>query len=245
MPLLSSRANRGIVLNTDANGARLLTAVERVVDDCDNLIAYVEALKESVPRKGRTSDARHAALVADRIVQDYSTRAAVAGGLTAFPALLPGGGTFVAVFGGSLVDMVYMLKHEVEMALCLTHLYGHDIRDEKERWLAYTLAAVSTYEAKSGRNYFYDLADAELEAFSKYTPRQMSKLAATVMGRIALERVSRNLIRALPLVGIAVSASFNKLVTTSVGWRCTDALARRARAERSAEDFVVEAEVVG
>lgn len=222
-------------------GERLLTAVESVVDDCESLVAEVEAFKEDVrPSGGRLP----LDVVAVRIIRSYSNRSAFAGGVTALPGLLPGGGTAVALIGGSLADMMLMLKHEVEMVLCLTHLFGYDIREERARWLGYTLATVNTYEATSGRNFFLDVAEAQLEALNKYTPRQLSKLVITVLGKYALLSSSRAFVRALPVVGVVVSAATNKLVMSSVGWRSVDALHRLRNAEADDPRTVVDAEVL-
>jgi uncharacterized protein (DUF697 family) len=234
--------------STSANGPgeRLLTAVERLVDDVDILIAQVEAYAEDVNARGKATGTERVPLqmVAERIIRSFSNRSAFAGGVTALPSMLPGGGTLLTLVGGSLADMTMMLKHEVELALCLTHLYGHDIREEKMRWLAYTLAAVNTYEVSSGRNFFVDVAEAQLEALSKYTPRQLSKLVITVLGKYALFSASRGLVRAIPFVGIAVSASANKLIVSASGWRCVDALERLRMAEGDEPVTVVDAHVL-
>jgi uncharacterized protein (DUF697 family) len=225
-------------------GERLLSAVERLIEDTSSLVSQVEAFKYEVQAPGGDElDPDYLEDVSRLLISAYSGRAAIAGGVTAMPALLPGVGTAIAIVGGSLADVALMLKHEVELSLCLTHLYGHDIRDERERWLAFVLAGVSTYEARSGRNYFADMAEAEMEALNLYTPRQLSKLMITLMGKLALLSASRSLIKALPLIGIAVSASANKLVTTAVGWRCAEALARRREAEVGRDDTVVDARV--
>ncbi len=221
-------------------GRRLLSAVERLVDDCDSLIAEVELLKSKNPAE---DDPEARELVTRQIIAAYSMRAAIAGGVTALPGLLPGGGSAVALVGGALVDMTLMLKHDVEMILCLSHLYGYDIRDEKERWLAYVLAGIRTYDVAGRRNYLADLLEIQLDALPKYTPRQLFKLAATVLGKLALSSLSRGFVKAIPLVGIAVSASTNKFMTTSMGWWCVDALERRrlvpAEDERGVVDAVV------
>jgi uncharacterized protein (DUF697 family) len=227
---------------TESDGRRLLTAVERLVDDSDHLIAQVEAIKYGVPDDGRAAE-RYRDAIAQRIIKNYSTRSAMAGGVSAMPAILPGAGTAIAV-GGALVDMTLMLKHEVEMVLSLTYLYGHDIRQDDRRWLGYALAGVSTYEATSGRNYFVDLADAEVEALTKYTTRQLSKLVATVLGKVALVSASKSLLRVLPLVGVVVGASTNKVLTHSVGWTCVDALERYLAVAESSNDPIVDAKVV-
>ena len=227
----------------ELQGRRLLSAVERLVDDCDNLIAQVAAFRAETHPRTPDAEAGHLVAVASKLISNYSTRSAITGAITAIPGMWVGPGTFVAIVGGSLVDMTLTLKHEVELALCLTHLYGHDIRDERERWLAYILATVTTYEAGSGGNYFVDLASVQLEALRKYTPRQLSKMVVTEMGRCALMRASRGVFRAVPLVGVVVGASANKLLTTSVGWRCVDALARRQVADGPQDNVIVDAKV--
>ncbi|MDH5674054.1 MAG: EcsC family protein [Myxococcales bacterium] len=228
---------------SERQGQRLLTAVERLVDDCDNLIAQVEALRAERFSSADELDESHLIPLASRIISGFSNKSALSGAVTALPGLFPGPGTAVALVGGSLADMTLMLKHEVEMALSLTYLYGHDIRDDRERWLAYVLATVSTYEADSGRNYFVDLAAVQLEAMRMYTPRQLTKFVATAMGRYALLTASRNAFKAIPFVGIAVGASANKLLTNAVGWRCVDALSRRRATSMENEEDTVEAKL--
>jgi len=220
-------------------GERLLSAVERVVEDCDDLIAHVETLKSAASEIGDEEALREH--LAQQIVQGYSTRSAIAGGVTSLPALLPGPGSAVVLVGGMLADMTYMLKHDVEMILCLSYLYGHNIRDEKERWLAYVLAGIRTYEVQVRGNYIADVLDLQLDALPKYTSRELFKLAATVLGKVALLSLSRGFIKTLPLVGVVVSASTNKFMTWSVGWWCVEALERRQSAERNEGPRAVDA----
>lgn len=221
-------------------GARLFNAVERILDDTDHLIAEVESRKDASRARGAPNEGRLREKVAAQLITEYSNRTAFTGGLTALPGIVPGWGTGLALLGGSLVDIAFMLKHEVELALCLTHLYGHGIREPKERWLAYVLVGVRTYEAKVGRNYYADLVEAELEALPRYTPRQLSKLGLMILGRLAVASLSRGgIARALPLVGVFVSAAANKVATSTVGWWCVDALEqRRSSPEQEAEPTV-------
>jgi hypothetical protein len=228
-----------------SQGKRLLSAVERVVDDCDALIALVEShrsLVGLVPGED-IADPDQRASIASRLIADYSTKSAISGGVTALPGLVPGAGSAIALLGGTLVDVALTLKYEVELALCLAYLYGHDIRDDQERWLAYVMAGVRVYEAQSGRNYFVDLAEAELDALPRYAPRELFKIATTVFGKLLLLSASKSLVKALPLVGIVVGVSANKLMTTSVGWWCVDALERRRRSSAQPSDPPVEAVV--
>ena len=222
-----------------AEGERLLSAIDRLVDDRDTLISRVEAIKGAINIE--RDDKAYREAVAAKIIDVYSVKTAIIGAATALPAVVPGAGSGIALVGGALVDMTLVLKHEVEMAMCLTHLSGFDLADERERWLAYVLAGVRTYEVESGRSYFVDLLEAQVDILPRYTPREIFKIAATVLGHLAIFSLSRGVIRALPLVGIFVGASTNKLMTTSVGWSCVDTLERRRR--MAPREPVVEAKV--
>jgi uncharacterized protein (DUF697 family) len=220
-------------------GERLLSAVERLVEDCDDIIARVETLKSGMP--AHFDEAERIDALGGHIIADYSRRSAIAGAVTSLPGLLPGGGSAVVLVGGVLVDMTFMLKHDVEMILSLSYLYGHDIRLEKERWLAYVLAGVRTYQLQEPRGYLTDMLDVQLDALPKYTPRELFKLAATVLGKVALLSVSRGFVKALPFIGVAVSASSNSFLTRSVGWSCVDVLEARRFTERNAAPEAVDA----
>jgi uncharacterized protein (DUF697 family) len=232
-------------MDSDANGQRLLSAVERLVDDSDTLIAQVEAYKSAARLTvggGELSPARRNA-IGGQLIDLYSTRSAISGGATALPGLLPGVGSAIALVGGALVDVALTLKYEVEMVLSLTYLHGHDIRDERERWLAYVIAGVRVYEAESGRNYLVDLVDAELDALPRYASRELFKLAGVIFGRLLLRSATKGLVKTLPLIGVVLGASTNKSLTTTGGCGCVDALERRAKTTATDDAPIVDAEV--
>ncbi len=213
----------------EEQGRRLLTAVERIIEDTEDLIVRVETFRREAG-EGVDEEATELA-VARLLVRHYSNRSAMAGGVSALPALLPGAGTLLAALGGTLADMGLTLKFEVEMALSLTHLFGFDIRRDKERQLAFLLASVSTYEAKSGRNFFVDLAEAEGTAIWNYAPRQVAKALLSVMAKLVLVGTSKGIMKAVPFVGIVIGSSANKILTTRVGERCITELTHRRRME--------------
>lgn len=231
----------------EVQGRKLLTAVERLLAETGSLVAYSNECMRRAKAKKLGDESKTIAEAASEVVRHYSNLSAVSGGATALPAMLPGIGTAVALTGGALADVALILKFEVEMALVLTHLHGWDIRDEKERQLAFLMASVSTYDAKSGRNFFVDIAEAEGQALWSYAPREVSKLLAMTLTKLAVSGVGKGLARAVPFVGIAVGASLNKVLTGRVGERCVQELAKRGRAvsEPRSDDDVVEAKVSG
>jgi hypothetical protein len=60
------------------------------------------------------------------------------------------------------------------------------------------------------------------------------------MAKLAVISASKSLLRALPLIGIGVSAGVNKVLTNRVGDRCITELANR----RTMQADTVEAEVI-
>lgn len=210
-----------------SQGQKLLSAVERIISDTDSLITLAEEYLGQARKKKLASEAETREAAAAAVVSYFSTRAAISGGMAAVPALIPGVGSLAALLGGTLADMGFLLKYEVEMALVLSHLHGFDIRKEEERQLAFLLASVGTYDAKSGRNAFLDLAQVEGITLWKYAPHEVSKMLVSVMTRIALLQLSKSMVRALPLVGIAVGSSMNKVLTSRVGDRCIQDLRTR------------------
>lgn len=225
-------------------GHRLLSAVERLLAETGSLVALSNDCMRRAKGKKLGDEAKTTAEAAAEVVRHFSNLSAISGGATALPAMLPGIGTAVALTGGALTDVAFLLKFEVEMALVLTHLHGFDIRDEKERELAFLMASVSTYEAQGGRNFFVDIAEAQGVALANYAPREVSKVLLVTLAKLATSGVGKGLARAVPLLGIAVGASFNKVLTRRVGQRCIVELSERVKtAPASGSDDVVDAKV--
>ncbi len=220
-----------------SQGEKLLSAVERILADTASIMAMADGCRERAKSSGG-DEASIRARAARMLVSEYSTRTAVSGGLSALPGIVPGIGTLVAVAGGALADVGFLLKFEVEMALALSHLYEYDIRNETERQRAFLLASVSMYDAKSGENFMMDVARAETVALWTYAPREVSKLLLTVLTRLALRSVTKGVLRAVPFVGIAVSSGMNKVLTTHVGERCVQELDRRVQQSPASGDVV-------
>ena len=227
-------------------GRKLLSAVERIIDDTENIIAVVDRHAEHLrsEQPGIDEDALRA-LVADKLVSHYSTSSAISGGATALPAMFPGAGSIIALTGGTLLDVAFVLKYEVEMSMALCWNYGFDIRQDRERELALLLASVLTHDESTGESFVNDVMKAETQAIWNYAPRQVPKLLAQIFARIAVRQAAKGFARVLPFVGIAVGAGMNKALTTKTGRQMVVELQRRrdeGEHELPAED-VVEAAV--
>ncbi len=222
-------------------GRKLLSVVERIIDDTENVIALVERHHQlAVTEQPGIDQDDLMEMVAERLVKHYSTATAISGGVSALPALFPGAGSVLALTGGTLLDVGMMLKYEVEMALALCWNFGFDVRQDRERKLAFLLASVTTHDEQTGDSFLADVAAAEGMAIWNYAPRQLPKVLVQVLARIALQSATKSVARALPLVGIAVGAGINKSLTKRVGQRCVEELKkRRAAGEHEIEDAEV------
>lgn len=201
-------------------GERVLNAVERIVAGPEELAQVVEGLAHGAPLRD---------VLARRVISHYSNLAALVGGATALPAMIPGVGTAAALVAGPLADMVLLLKYEVELCLCLSLVHGHDIRDPRERQLAFLLAALKTVEQSRARPALCDAVDVVATSIWNYTPRRVGKLLATCFAIIAAVHLSRGFVRALPLVGVVVGATLNKVLTSRVGHGAHHELRLRGR----------------
>lgn len=204
-------------MTDEEKGKKLLTAVERIVATPDSIRATVDGARQRVKGELRGEALREA--TARELIRGYSNRAAVAGGVSGLPGLIPGFGSIALVIGGGLAELTFLLKWEVEMALGLSHLYGFDIDDPRERQLGYLMASVGTYDA-TGKNFFVDVMKVEGTAIWNYAPRAMGRMVVSAMTMVAAMYLWRGLLKAVPFVGMAVGSSMNKVLTKRVGDRC-------------------------
>lgn len=226
--------------STEEQGAKLYSAVERIVEDPNTIIERVERFEDEIDEE--SPDLSDQALVdktAEKIITYFANRTMTAGGLSSLPGIIPIWGSIIAVVGGGLADMTFCLKYEVEMVLSLSALYGFDIRDDKERGLAFLIASVSTYEQLDGKSNIFkgmfqavgDYAQTQSQAVWNYTPRQIGKVVAKAFVQLAIKGAGKSLLKAMPLVGIGISAAGNRILTKHVGGKALDALRYRLASE--------------
>ncbi len=193
----------GIETQTDED-SKLLSAIERVVATPDQVLEVVARLREEGPA---TPDE-----LAAKVISYYSRRAALVGGATALPALLPIG-LVASLVAGPMADMVLLLKLELEMALALAAVHGHPIHDPRERRQTLLLVAIRTASDGSLVNDGVDLA----EAVWGYAPRRVGKLLVTTLAQLSLVLATRRAASMLPVVGVAIGAGLNGVLSSRVG----------------------------
>jgi hypothetical protein len=167
----------------EEKGRQVLTAVERLVARNDKLRAVaaecLAVAKAKAPEGAAPAQIREAA--GKEAVRRSSNMAALAGGVSGLPGLIPGVG-LAANAGVTLAELAVLLKIEVELALVLLVIHGFDIDSPRERQLGFLLASVGTYDAGTGSNFLVDVAKAEGVAIWNYAPRRVGRLVVTAFG---------------------------------------------------------------
>lgn len=237
--------------NNREEAKKVLHAVESIIDSNEKIIATCNKIKSKVLKRENEEDLDDKTLflkVGKKIIEHYSNYAGLTGGVASLPSMFPGLGSFLALVGTSAADVICMLKFEVEMTLCLCHLAGFNIENERDRQLAFTLASVSSYDVLASDNKALDAASLIGAAFWDYSMRQLGKYLLTIIGRMICINISRTLIlknvmRAVPVIGVFVGTSVNKIMTHRTGVYSLDALwARRPRHQHTSDaDTIYEA----
>lgn len=202
-------------------GAVFLHSIERITDGPETIRRWVAATRD---RLGEDSQA-----LAEEAIRSYSNQAALLGGATALPGLLPGVGTALALTAGPVADMVCLLKLEVELGMTLAAIHGFEIERREERQLVLLAAALNTAEQSPDRSCLGSAYEISKDAIWTYTPRRLMKLWATVGTSLLAVAASRGLARAIPVIGIAVGAGMNKALTQRVGRRLHHDFQQRRR----------------
>ena len=122
----------------------LLKAIEIVLADPSEIMMEARTLHEKFRSKyaDDKSDDEIAALVADKIISNYSYYAAFVGGATALTGVVPGLGTVIASFGGATADAALSMKYQIEMTMALAVVYGHDITTEEKKRVCLIVAGL-------------------------------------------------------------------------------------------------------
>ncbi|MFA5624688.1 MAG: hypothetical protein WC966_06505 [Bradymonadales bacterium] len=231
---------------TSSEEERVLRAVESLIQTNEQIIAVCDDCRQKVMSKNAELSEKLAfKKIARRIVRHYADKSALSGGISGLPAFLPGIGSLVAFVGASAVDVVLTLKFEVEMTLCLCHLAGFDIYNERDRQLAFTLASVSSYDVRSSDSAVLDTLALARAAFWDYSMRQLSKYLLSMIGKIIVLSAAKSAFRAVPVLGVLVGISVNKVLSTRTGNYCISALwQRRPKTPNNKNSDVVDAKIV-
>jgi hypothetical protein len=151
--------------------------------------------------------------IADQIIDRYARLAAIVGGGSSLPGVVPGVGTVVAATGGTAMNVVACIKLHVDMCLCLAEAFDYDITHEDTLNLALLVAAGATLEKADleGTVKFASLAGVRL--LKRHLQRAALHVAQKLFERVAVALAGQALARSLPFgLGVVVGggASYSR-----------------------------------
>lgn len=183
--------------------------------------------------------------IAKAIVKRYAKLAAIAGGASALPGIIPGLGTAIAMMGGGSADLTICLKLQVDMCMCLAECYDHDLASEDAKHLSILLAVFGAAETmgeaaaiKLGSRAGVAVLRRHLRGGTLLAIKRGISLVGVKFTRKALEK-------GMPFgVGVAAGASLNYGVTRYVGrqaltWFRFDEEERHSRSRPEANEIVL------
>ncbi len=151
--------------------------------------------------------------LAELIIRERSWQCALVGALTAVPAIIPGVGTLIALFGGVAADILLLTYLLTRMVLEIATLYDRDLTGpgyQKEAFWAFVLAAGAGSVGNSLSRAV--IAQLSKEAFSAAVERLLTSLGVRAATRSTL-------LRLLPLAGLFLAGGVNYWLGKKVGSR--------------------------
>jgi uncharacterized protein (DUF697 family) len=151
--------------------------------------ARVEELRVNHPEMPRKR-------LATMLVQKKCIQAGTLGAATSGAAIIPGWGTLEAVTVGAVADLSLTIKLQVELVLELAALYDYTFAPQEKHHALLLVAGIGAGTERL-------LVRGGIEAAEQFAERF----------------VGRALVKAVPVLGVGLSASLNALITYLVGQR--------------------------
>ncbi len=147
------------------------------------------------------------------------------------PGLSPGLGSAMAVYGAMVGQMVEVMKTETELCLMQASIFGFDIHSPRERKRGMLLAAVVALEVQIGTEASRRASIVSVEDIGTVPARDLDDALTQAVDKLLLvntaKRGAASLLLAVPVFGVGVGASLNKVLTRRVGARAQDVLRQR------------------
>jgi hypothetical protein len=198
-----------------ASSSRLVDTIQAIAISPAKARAIVDQY-----RRQRHADDRHQqqAWIADRIIARYAGLAAVVGGGSSLPGVVPGVGTVVAATGGTAMNALACIKLQVDMCLCLAETFDYDITQEDARNLALLVAAGATLEKADLEGLVQFASVAGVRLLKQYLRRGAVQIAQKLLERVALALAGQALAKSLPFgLGVVVGGGTNFARTRRTG----------------------------
>lgn len=203
----------------------LLKAIELVLADPADIRKETISLQKKFQKRYSDSKSEDEvnALIADKIISNYSYYAAFVGGATALTGVIPGLGTVIATFGGATADAALSMKYQIEMTMAIATVYGHNIEIEEEKRLCLIVAGLGAINEAAkeggkqvGTKAFVKMTQQYLKGATLQAVKEIFKKVGITFTRKAVEK-------AIPFgVGVIIGFSANKGLTWYVSSKAQD-----------------------
>ncbi|KIM10432.1 MAG: hypothetical protein KU38_07450 [Sulfurovum sp. FS08-3] len=203
----------------------LLKAIELVLADPADIKKETISLQNKFQKQYSDSKSEDEinALIADKIISNYSYYAAFVGGATALTGVIPGLGTIITTFGGTTADVALSMKYQIEMTMAIATVYGHNIEIEEEKRLCLIVAglgaineAVKEGGKQIGTKAFIKMTQQYLKGATLHAIKEIFKKVGIVFTQKAV-------VKAIPFgIGAIIGFSANKVLTRYVGSKAQD-----------------------
>ena len=163
----------------------------RVINDADVVVAAqrVQSLRAQKPYLD------NAALI-EQLIKQKTLQAGMVGAVTSGASLIPGLGSLAVFTLGVATDVGVTMKLQSELVLEIAAVHGHELTPDQRRTAVVVVTGVNV-------------------GAEQLVTRASRKLAEKVAERFA----GRAIVKAIPFVGIAVSAGANMVTTYVIGRR--------------------------
>jgi hypothetical protein len=195
----------------------VLRTLDRAVKSREPAIrAKVDQLRATHPHS--TNDQLAVALI-----RSTRRRLATTGALSGAAAIVPGLGTALAI-GTVTSQTLYALEQEVELALAIAMIYGHELSGSDDRVLeALVVVGITAGAVKLREDVLIVGGERLALAAFRHLPTLLiahggGRLLTRILARVATTGAAKVAARVVPLgVGLAVGASFDWIAVTGLG----------------------------
>ncbi|MBF0465224.1 MAG: EcsC family protein [Nitrospirae bacterium] len=154
--------------------------------------------------------------VGSKLIKNASLRAGAVGGLTCLPATLPLIGSIGTVLLGSAVDLVVMLRMQVELCFAMSVAYGVEMSEDELK--AVTLAILGfSGSAEAVKAATAGALRRTVDELAVYYMKAGLARATTEVAERLIPRLLRSAYRIIPFLSIPLGASINITSTMMVG----------------------------
>ena len=203
----------------------LLQALELILASPEEIQKETENLKNKFYGKYANTKSGPAIeeLIAKKIISNYSYYSAFVGGASGLAGVVPGVGTAVSVAGGTLADVAYSMKYQVEMMMSLAHLYGHNIQLEEEKRLCMIIAGLGALNQAAQKKGKAVASKAFVKMAHQYLKGSTLVAVKEIFKRVGIVFTRKALVKAIPVgVGCVAGILINKGLTKHVGQKGVD-----------------------